>query len=191
MEILSTEMPGRWLDGARREWATSVVVEPSESGIVEPVAQQLRPFLRFTFNADPRDSAALENLFIEANGPEKGFLCKAPLVRDHRVTGVPIGTATGSAQALQLKIKRGQTWDMLYPIDGTITLYANATPLVQGTDWTLGLLGAVTVTATLGAALTIDADYKTAFRLLENSQVTLLEKGVIQTVQQVSIEEIP
>lgn len=191
MQVLSTEMPTWWLDGARREWVTSVIRDPSEAGVVEPVAQQTRPLLRFTVDVDHENGEALENLFIEANGPEKAFLCQCPLERDHyQSAAVTIGTATGSLQSMQLLISRGQTWGMLYPIDGTIIVYSNGTPLVQGVNWTLGALGLIAITSTSGHAITARAKYKTRFGFLENSLTTVLDQGLRQTPQQVSFEEI-
>ena len=190
MELLTTEMPTSWLRGARREWVTNVVREPSESGVIAPVAHQTRPFLRFTLDINADYVAAMEDLFVEANGPEKAFLCKAPLPRDHQATAVPLGVnGTGALQTIQLKIKRGQTWDAYYPIAGTITIYANAVA-VSGGAWTLGLLGSIAGTFPSGQALTATFQYKTIFGFLENALVTLLEYGRLQKPQQVRIEEI-
>lgn len=191
MQLLSTEMPSDWLQGVRREWVTSVVREPSEGGVVEPVAQQIRPLLRFTVDVFQNNSEAMENLYIEANGPEMAFLCKCPLTRDHQMTAVPLGVnGTGApGQTIQLKIKRGQTWDAYYPIAGTITIYANGVA-VSGGDWTLGLLGSITGTFPSGQALTATFQYKTKFGFLENSLVTVLQEETQQRPQQVAIEEI-
>lgn len=191
MQLVSTNMPSSWLKGARREWKTNVAAEPSESGIVEPVGLQTRPFLRFTVDVNPSYFTAMENLFIECNGMEKGFLVKCPLAADHQITNVPIGTGTGASQNLQLLVSRGQTWNALYPIDGTITIYSNGTPTTQGGDWMLGLLGVITGTFTSGHAITATFQKKDAFRFLENSMVTMLEARRLQTPQQVSFEEIP
>lgn len=187
MQTLSTEMPTSWLRGSRREWVTSVVSEPSESGVREPVAQQVRPFLRFTIDLNPNNVADIENLFIEANGPEKAWLCKPPLMRDHQMTAVPIGTGTGSPQSLQLMILRGQSWAALDPIADTITIYGNGSPLV---GWTLGDDGIVSGTATLGHAVTATFQFKTRFAFLEQSLTTMLDAANWQGAQQVSFEEI-
>jgi hypothetical protein len=191
MLIVSTNMPTSWLRNARREWATNVSAGPSEGGFVEPVALQSRPLLRFTADVNPNYYASMENLFIECNGMEKGFFVKCPLPADHQATAVAIGTGTGASQTLQLMISRGQTWAALYPIDGTITIYSNAVATVQGVDWTLGLLGEITGTFTLGHAITATFQFKTAFRFLENSMTTMLEYNNLQTPQQISFEEIP
>lgn len=187
IQVIATELPSNWLNGARREWVTSVISEPSESGVRTPVAQQVRPFLRFTFDVSENYMAAMEDHYIEANGPEMAFLCQPPLARDHQATAVPIGTGTGASQSLQLMIRKGQSWAALYPIPGTITIYGNGTPLV---GWTLGLLGVVTGTATLGHAVTATFKYKTLFAYLENSFVTMMEYGSRQRPQQVRIEEV-
>lgn len=190
MQLLSTEMPTEWLEGARREWVTSVVREPSEGGVVEPVAQQIRPLLRFTVDILESNSEAMENLFVEANGPEMAFLCKCPLTRDFQATAVPLGVnGTGSPQTIQLKIKRGQTWDAYYPIAGTITIYANGVA-VSGGSWTLGLLGTITGTFPSGEALSATFEYKTKFGFTEQSMVTVLTLDHIQRPQQVAVEEI-
>jgi len=183
-------MPAVWLTGAQRAWITSTSAEKSDGGIVSPVARLDRALLQFTFSVFLDDIDDVENLFVQVDGPANGFFCKPPLTRDHKVTGGALGTATGAAQNVQLTITRGKIWNALYPIEATIIIYANGVALSEAV-WSLGALGVVTVTATAGQTLTATFEYRTPFRFVEDSLETNIQAPDIETVQSVTIEEIP
>ena len=109
------------------------------------------------------------------------------------VTGQNLGVSTGIATVYQLQITRGQSWNALYPIESTIIVYSNGIPLATSpATWTLGSDGEITITAPSSTVITVDFEYRTAFRFIEESLVTTLDaNGFVQTVQQVTIEEIP
>lgn len=191
MNIIDTEIPSDWLEGATLSWVTSVSDEPSDGGRHSPVPRMDRPLQQWTFDVYKDEVVDVENLYILCNGPANGFFARPPIARYYTATAESLGTATGGTQAVQLEISRGQSIDILYPVAGTITVYANGTPLTITTDWTLGALGVITVTgATIGQALTWTGQYKTPFQFVDES-LQIDAQATFEMPTSVTIREIP
>ena len=191
MNIIDTEIPDDWLEGATLAWVTSVSDEPSDGGRYSPVPRMDRPLQEWTFDVWNEEVEAVENLYHLCNGPANGFFARPPVDRYYIATAQSLGTATGGTQVVQLKITRGQDVDILYPVAGTITVYANGSPLTITTHWTLGSLGEITVTgATLGQALTWTGQYKTPFQFVD-LRLTIDAQATVEMPTSVTIREIP
>lgn len=190
MNIIDTEIPTSWLQGATLSWVTSVSDEPSDGGRRSPVPRQTRPLQQWTFDVWQDDVVTVENLYIQCNGPANGFFARPPLARYYLATAQALGTATGSAQLVQLKILRGQSIDIVYPVSGSITVYANGVALTLGVDWTLGALGVITVTAPAAQTLTWTGQYKTPFQFVDE-ELTIDAQATFEMPSSVSIREIP
>lgn len=182
-------MPTEWLVGAERSWVTSVANDPSDNGIVDPVERQPRPQIQFRFDTTPEIAEEIEDLFIYVNGPARGFLCKPPLSRDHAVTGLALGTGTGSPVEYQLTVTRGLQWDIKYPDEDTIVVYFNGVAQASSV-WALGADGEITITATLGVAVTIDFEYWTPFQFVEEDLSTRITHSDLEQVRGVIIREV-
>lgn len=193
MNIIDTEIPDDWLEGATLAWVTSVSDEASDGGRYSPVPRMDRPLQEWTFDVWNEEVVTVENLYHLCNGPANGFFAR-PKTRDGRyyiATAQALGTATGGTQLVQLKITRGQSIDILYPVAGTITVYANGIALTPVTHWTLGLLGVITVTgATIGQALTWGGQYKTPFQFV-GERLTIDAQATVEMPTSVTIREIP
>jgi hypothetical protein len=191
MNIIDIELPNTWLSGATLSWVNSTVDDPSESGFRQPIARQSRPLQQWTFSVWCDDAIAFENYYFQVNGPANGFFARPPLLRLYKVTDHTIGTATGSSQVIQLTLTRGgRTWDMLDPVESTMTVYSNGVALTPVTDWSLAPLGLLTVNSTAGHTLTITTEYKTRFKFLNDELTVDVQSPDIEMPQQAMIQEI-
>lgn len=191
MEILDVEMPPDWLSGAKRMWITSTPYTESENGIIQPVEQQPRPLLHFTFDTVPEIMQELEDLFNLCNGPTRGFLCKPPLLRDYLQIQGGIGTGTGSPTEYPLRVGRGIIWNITYPDEDTIIVYFDGVEQPPSPSvWTLGDEGLITVTAPNGADITVTFEYWTPFMFTEQSLETNLVTEDLQHVKSITIREL-
>lgn len=191
MEILDVVMPPDWLSNAKRMWITSTPYTESENGIIQPVEQQPRPLLHFTFDTVPEIMQDLEDLFNLCNGPTRGFLCKPPLERDYLQILADIGIGTGSPTAYQLRIGRGIIWDVIYPDEDTILIYFNDVLQPPSPSiWTLGDDGLITITAPASVQIRATFEYWTPFMFTEQSLETNLITEDLQHVRGITIREL-
>lgn len=192
MNILDIEIPNTWISGAELNWVASTANETSYGGVRAPVARQTRPLMEITFDVAFDDVVTIENLYILCNGPANGFFARPPIERYYKELAQSLGVFTGSPQAIQLTITRGQTWDARY-IDGdTIVVYSNGVP-ITGSPLPYSInetTGVLTITGTLGETGTIDFEYKTAFQFTEDTlQINL--NANYEAPKSITILEIP
>lgn len=116
-----------------------------------------------TYNAvkvhTPAEFAAIRRLHAVVRGSLVAWRFKDWF--DYQLTDEPIGTAAGGAQTLP--IRRTETLDGLdyvdyieAPVDGTVVLKADGTPIAATVDLANGELG---FTATAGQALTVTCEF--------------------------------
>jgi len=191
MEIVSSELDVEWLMGAQVTYIDSVVAEESDGGVVAPVGRQTRPLMQATFSTWDADEVAA--MFGTTRSGRKAFFIRPPVERYKKVTAATIGTATGAAQTFQLQISLGTlSWDALYPVESTIIIYGNGTPILSST-WELGDDGQVTVDAgalTNGHTVTATFEYKTAVRFVEAELEQTIETVDLVTIQTVTVREV-
>jgi len=191
MEIVNSELDVDWMMGATVSYIDSVIAEPSESGVVEPVGRQSRPLLQATFATWESDEVAA--MFGTTFSGRKAFFIRPPVDRFKKVTNALIGTATGAEQTFQLQISLGTlTWNALYPDEDTIVISGDGTPILSSA-WSLGADGLVTVDAgalTVGHTVTATFEYMTAVRFLEAELEQTIETVDLQTIQTVTVREV-
>lgn len=188
MNIISTEIPSRWLEGATLNWVWNNADEKSDGGASVVVPRQTRPLQQWSFDVFQDDVVAVENLAILCNGSANGFFARPPIDRYYKVVGRALGVATGSLQTFQLTIIRGQTWNALYVDSTKTTVYGNGVAL-SGGAWSI-TDGVLSVTGTVGQTLTIDFQYKTPFKFVGDS-LSIEASATFETPRNVTIEEIP
>lgn len=191
IEIVSSELDVVWLSGAQVSYVGSVVAEASDGGVVSPVSRQSRPLMQATFSTI--EIASVWAMFGTTRSGQKGFFIRPPIDRFKKVTAGSIGTATGLAQTFQLKISLGTlTWDALYPVEATLIIYGNGTPISSST-WELGDDGEVAVDAgalTNGHAVTATFEYKTAVRFVEGELEETIQTVDYEEIQSVTVREV-
>lgn len=191
MQIVDSELSVKWEVGAQIGYIDSVVADPSEGGVVSPTGRQTRPLMQATFSTI--EIAAVWAMFGTTRSGVKGFFIRPPVERFKKVTMAPLGTATGASQTFQLQVSLGTlSWDALYPVESTIILYDNETPIDE-TDWSLGDDGEITLDADGGrAGHTIKAtfEYKTAVRFVDAELQETVESVELETIQTVTVREV-
>lgn len=188
MQVLDSELVVEWIDTGIVTWVGSVIAEPSQGGVVEPVAQQSRPLLQATLGT--WDAADVQTMFMNTNCGEKAFFIRPPDEHFYLFEGVALGTATGLEQEFQLQVTFGSlSWDAIY-VDN-IVLYANGVAISDG-DWAEanGLVTLEPSSVRGGQAITADYQIKYAVRFVEPElEQTIVIPGFRQ-IQTFTVREV-
>jgi hypothetical protein len=204
--------PDDVLTGAQRRLVTSTAQQVGDNGVSGRLAKYDYPLLELTVTPTPDQSSSVEDLFFTQNGPERSFLVTPPLARDKVATGQPLidmsvtppvpAVGTGTAAGFQLAIaktgydssgaSRTVYKPIYHPVDSSLIVYANGVALSPSPgQWSLGILGSVTVYAPLGQTLTWDGDYDTAMHFVNDQIETTLTASSIEFVKGITIREAP
>lgn len=194
MQVVDAELTVDWLMGAQISYVDDVVAEESDGGVVEPIGRRTRPLMQATFST--WDAALVRAMFGTTRGGRLGFFIRPPVEHFKKVTGATLGTATGAEQVFQLEISLGTlSWPALYPVESTLIVYDNGTPIVVGSPaaWTLGDDGELTLSAgavTAGHTVTATFEYKTAVRFVDPELQETIETLELQTIQSLTVREV-
>lgn len=190
MDHVNSELTVDWQAGAQITYVDSIVAEPSQGGVIEPVGFQSRPLLVMTF--DTVDAAAVRAMFGTTRSGRKSFLIRVPIDAYSKVTGATLGIATGLAQDFTLKIALGTLeWDADYAVESTIVVYDNGVPVLDSA-WSFV---APTLSLDPGAiaashAVTVDFEYNRKVHFAEFELPDVIPTINFETIQSMTLNEV-
>lgn len=191
MEIISQELTVEWYLGAQIGYVDNVIVQESDSGVVEPVNRQSRPLMQATFAT--WDVAGIVEMFGSTRSGRRGFFIRPPVEAFKKVSDAGLGIATGAAQSFQLQIIIGTlAWDAKYPVESTIQVFKDGT-LIPDSAWALGTDGEIELAAGAaanGQVIRATFEYLTAVRFVDAELMQQIETADFTTIQSVTVREV-
>lgn len=163
------------------------------SGIERRIVRRSRPLHKFSGSFDRRDVAVVDtllNAYHATYGAAASFRFKNWL--DYQAEDEVIGVATGAIQTLQLTktYTFGPATNAVMirkPVDGTVQLYADGTPIASTVNYATGL---ATFQATDGAEITWSGEFDVPVSFENDEFVGMIETFGASTISVQLVEDL-